>query len=154
MHDSLWPYGVYPARLLCSWGFSRQEYWSELPCSPPGALPNPHLLTVNGRAMWLIQVYLQPMPLVPAHAMLSDVNQAVHHSRSNINPEKCRAVLCFTGSKEHQKKSMKIENQWEGFIIPCKRCLKSKEETSDAQWIRNWSLLIGRQELSPIFKKS
>ena len=22
------------------WGFSRQEYWSELPCLPPGDLPN------------------------------------------------------------------------------------------------------------------
>ena len=24
-----------------SMGFSRQEYWSESPCSPPGGLPNP-----------------------------------------------------------------------------------------------------------------
>ena len=23
------------------WGFSRQEYWSGLPCPPPGDLPNP-----------------------------------------------------------------------------------------------------------------
>ena len=30
-----------PARLLCPWGFSRQEYWSGLPCTPPGDLPNP-----------------------------------------------------------------------------------------------------------------
>ena len=28
-------------RLLCPWGFSRQEYWSELPCPPPGDLPHP-----------------------------------------------------------------------------------------------------------------
>jgi len=27
-----------PARLLYPWGFSRQEYWSELPCPPPGDL--------------------------------------------------------------------------------------------------------------------
>ena len=27
--------------LLCPWGFSRQEYWSELPGPPPGNLPNP-----------------------------------------------------------------------------------------------------------------
>ena len=26
---------------LLSMGFSRQEYWSELPCHPPGDLPNP-----------------------------------------------------------------------------------------------------------------
>ena len=28
-------------RLLCPWGFSRQEYWSGLLCPPPGDLPNP-----------------------------------------------------------------------------------------------------------------
>ena len=27
--------------LLCPWGFSRQEYWSGLPCLPSGDLPNP-----------------------------------------------------------------------------------------------------------------
>ena len=26
---------------LCPWGFPRQEYWSGLPCSPPGYLPSP-----------------------------------------------------------------------------------------------------------------
>ena len=30
-----------PARLLCPWGLSRQEYWSGLPCPPPDHLPNP-----------------------------------------------------------------------------------------------------------------
>ena len=28
-------------RLLSPWGFSRQEYWTGLPCPPPGNLPNP-----------------------------------------------------------------------------------------------------------------
>ena len=27
--------------VFCPPGFSRQEYWSELPCLPPGVLPNP-----------------------------------------------------------------------------------------------------------------
>ena len=31
MSNSLWPHGLLPARLLCPWGFSRQEYWSGLP---------------------------------------------------------------------------------------------------------------------------
>ena len=35
------PHGLQPTRLLCPWGFSRQEYWSGLPCPPPGDLPNP-----------------------------------------------------------------------------------------------------------------
>ena len=34
MVDSLWPHELYLARLLCPWGFSRQEYWSGLPCPP------------------------------------------------------------------------------------------------------------------------
>ena len=35
------PHGLLPARLLCPWGFSRQEYWSGLPFPSPGDLPNP-----------------------------------------------------------------------------------------------------------------
>ena len=41
MSDSLQPHGLQPIRLLCPWGFSRQEYWSGLPCPLPGDLPNP-----------------------------------------------------------------------------------------------------------------
>ena len=32
------------ARLLCPWGFSRQEYWSGLLWPPPGDLPNPEIV--------------------------------------------------------------------------------------------------------------
>ena len=39
--NSLRPHELQPARLLCPWGFSRQEYWSGLPCLPPENLPNP-----------------------------------------------------------------------------------------------------------------
>ena len=39
--NSLQPHGLQPIRLLCPWGFSRQEYWSGWPCPPPGDLPNP-----------------------------------------------------------------------------------------------------------------
>ena len=39
--DTLWPYGLQPARLLCPWGFSRQKYWSALPCPLPGNFPYP-----------------------------------------------------------------------------------------------------------------
>ena len=49
MSDSVRPYGLLLTRLLypCM-GFSRQEYWSGLPCPPPGIFPsqglNPCLL--------------------------------------------------------------------------------------------------------------
>ena len=41
MSNSLWPHGLYPTRLICPWGFSRQEYWSGLPFPSPGDLSNP-----------------------------------------------------------------------------------------------------------------
>ena len=40
MSDSLQPYGLQFQALL-SLGFSRQEYWSELPCPPTGDLHDP-----------------------------------------------------------------------------------------------------------------
>ena len=39
--SSLRPHGWLPIRLLCPWGFSRQEYWSGFPFLPPGDLPDP-----------------------------------------------------------------------------------------------------------------
>ena len=48
MSDSLWPHGLWPTRLLCPWGFSRQEYWGRLPSLLQGIFPakgsNPGLL--------------------------------------------------------------------------------------------------------------
>ena len=41
MSDSMRHHGLQPARLHCPWGFSNQEYWSRLPCSLTGELPNP-----------------------------------------------------------------------------------------------------------------
>ena len=34
------PHGLQPSRLLCSQGFSRQEYWSGSPCPPQGDVPD------------------------------------------------------------------------------------------------------------------
>ena len=39
------PHGLHAARLYCSWGFSRQEDWSGLPCPPPRDLPSPGIET-------------------------------------------------------------------------------------------------------------
>ena len=38
--DCLRCHGLQPTRLLCPWGFSRQEHCSGLPCPPPGDLCN------------------------------------------------------------------------------------------------------------------
>ena len=36
-----WVHGVTARQAPLSMGFSRQEYWSELPFPPPGDLPDP-----------------------------------------------------------------------------------------------------------------
>ena len=37
---TLQSHGLWPTRLLCSWGFSRQQYWSRLHALLQGNLPN------------------------------------------------------------------------------------------------------------------
>ena len=37
------PHELWPTRLLLFMGFPRQEYWSELPFSSPGNLPDPEI---------------------------------------------------------------------------------------------------------------
>ena len=39
--NSLWSHGLQLSRLFCPWEFSRQEYWSGLPCPPQEHIPNP-----------------------------------------------------------------------------------------------------------------
>ena len=55
--DSLQPHILQPIRLLCTWEFSRQEYWSGLPFPSPGDLPNlgmePDLLYCRHIIYWL-----------------------------------------------------------------------------------------------------
>ena len=41
MSDSLQPLWTVARQAPLSMGFSRQEYWSRLPCPPPGDLPHP-----------------------------------------------------------------------------------------------------------------
>ena len=59
MSDSLQPHGLSPARLLCPWGFSRQEDWSGLPCPPPGDLPNPRIKP-RSPALWVDSLPSEP----------------------------------------------------------------------------------------------
>ena len=41
-----------------STGFSRQEYWSGLPCLPPGDLPNPGIKPMSLKSLALTGVFL------------------------------------------------------------------------------------------------
>ena len=53
---TLRPHGLQTTRLLCSWGFSRQEYWSGLPCPPPGG-SNPGL----PHCRWIFSVWAEAL---------------------------------------------------------------------------------------------
>ena len=63
MSDSLQSHGLQPARLLCPWGFSRQECWSGVPCSPPGDLPDPGFKPKSPAAPALQADYFTAEPL-------------------------------------------------------------------------------------------
>ena len=59
MSDSFPPHRLWPARLLCPWRFSRQEYWSGLLCPPPGDLPNPGI-EPRSPALWADSLHSEP----------------------------------------------------------------------------------------------
>ena len=58
-----------PARLLCPWRSSREEYWSGLLCSPPGDTPNPR---IEPRS-----------PALPADSLPSEPRVYLQHQVSN-----------------------------------------------------------------------
>ena len=45
-----------------SMGFSRQEYWSGLPCPPPGNLPNPGIESLSFTSPALAGGFFTPVP--------------------------------------------------------------------------------------------
>ena len=74
--DSSWPYRLYPTRLFCPWGFSRQEYWSGLLCPLLGNLPN------SG---------IEPMsPVAPA--LQADSLPLRHWGSLSLSPSVCVCV--------------------------------------------------------------
>ena len=62
MSDSVTPWTVARQAPL-SMGFSRQEYWSELLCPPPGDLPDPGIQPVS---LCLLHWQAGSSPLAPA----------------------------------------------------------------------------------------
>ena len=57
-----------------SMGFSRQEYWSGLPCSPPGDLPNPGLNPGLMHCRWILYL-LSPVFYWASQVVLVEENQ-------------------------------------------------------------------------------
>ena len=55
-------------------GFSRQEYWNGLPCSPPRVLPKPGL---NLQLLCLLLWQVDSLPLVPQKGSPKKVGEAI-----------------------------------------------------------------------------
>ena len=68
--NSLRSVGLQSSMLLCPWRFSKQEYWSWLPCPPPGDLPDPGIKP--GSPAWQVDS-LPPSKLVKVFLSLLSI---------------------------------------------------------------------------------
>ena len=90
--DSLRPYGLQPANLLCPRGFSRQEYWGGLPWTSQAIFPTQgsnH--TVQSPALQVDSLSSEPLvclidPQIKIQCVYHIVFQLIHHS-TNIYKE-------------------------------------------------------------------
>ena len=89
--DSLWPHRLWLARPLCPWGFSRQEYWSGLPCPSPGNLPN---LEIKPRSPTL---QADSLPSEPTGKPKNTGVGSLSLLQGNFWPRTWTEVSCITG---------------------------------------------------------
>ena len=90
-------HGLYPTRLHLSMGFSKQEYWSELPCPPPGDLPDPGIKPVSftspasaggfftTNATWEVQMMV------------------IKNSCIDLSTQRAACVCCSPGGKDYSR---------------------------------------------------
>ena len=96
MSDSLQSYELWPTRPLCPWGFSRQGYWSGLPCPPLGDIPN---LGIELGSPTLQVVYLpsepqgKPKNSLKGNFSTQELNQGLVHCRQILYQLSYREAL-------------------------------------------------------------
>ena len=90
MSNSLQPHGLQPVRLLCPWGFSRQEYWSGLSCPPPGDLPDPGIKP-RSPALKVVSLLSEPPGNPRASSKLKGLSEA---AATTAKPLQSCPTLC------------------------------------------------------------
>ena len=83
-----------PAKLLCPWGFSRQEYWNGLPSPPPEDLTNPGI-ELRSPALQLDSLLTEPPgnpKIIEVHS-LSLLQGIFPTEESNQGLLNCRLIL-------------------------------------------------------------
>ena len=99
--DSLQPCGLKPSRLLCPWGFSRQEYWSGLPCLPPGDLSKPGIeprsptLQVDSLLLGSLSLLQVIFPTQESNWGLLHCRRILYQLSYEGSPHKGQANKCF-----------------------------------------------------------
>ena len=94
LSDSLQPHGLQPTRLLCPWGFSRQESCSGFPCPPSGYLPNPGIES-RSPTLWVDSLLSEPQekPKNTGVGSLSLLQRIFPTQESNQGLPHCRWIL-------------------------------------------------------------
>ena len=77
LSNSLQPHGIVAHQASLSMGFSRQEYWSGLPCPPPGDLPDPGNEPISPASPALAGRFLTADPL---GKLINNQNLSPHSS--------------------------------------------------------------------------
>ena len=87
-------HGLWPTRLLCPWRFSRQEYWSGLPCPPPGDLLNLGI-ELRSSALWVDSLLSEPpgKPMSTGLCSLSLLQGIFLTQELNWGLLNCRRIL-------------------------------------------------------------
>jgi len=77
--------------VVCPWGFSRQEYWSGLPCPTPGDLPNPG---IQPRSPAL---QVDSLPAEPLGKPKNTEVGSLSLLQGNVQPRNQSGVSCIAG---------------------------------------------------------
>ena len=104
MSDSLRPHGLQPARLLCPWGFSRQEEWVAIPISRGSSQPRNrtwvscigkwilyHLSHQRSPPSWTVHKHLA-CPVVFLHRQRFSGQVAISRSFESYNLVDCKGI--------------------------------------------------------------
>ena len=109
------PWTVVHLVLLSTW-FSRQEYWSGLPCPPPGNLPNPGIEPCLSVLLhWQAGSLQLALPGKPYFNLKKDRNRPLHR----LGYAACLAVMFPTEVFDARLFNQHVQG---AFATQCARC--------------------------------
>ena len=149
MSDSLRPHRLRPPRLLCPWGFSRQEYWSGLPCPPPGFLSNPGIQSRSptlqgnswsteppGKLRFSLVIYL-----IPSRVYMSvPISQFIPLFLSLLGIHTFLLYICVSSS------ALQIGSAGRAYRISC--WIRQCERKMSRRWLQGFVLNTGGMQLA------